>query len=137
MVNKKNTAVLPIKAASIKLLVSDEDIYEMAKTSPPSIRNFEINSLRKEIAERSASKFFLAWLISAVSMAWIGEFTGSDLVWSIGAYLGLVLMVVAITGVILSMANIRLGKYYIPLFASFPGNSKTKFYIKELQKMKS
>jgi len=137
MVNNKNTAVLPIKAASIRLLVSDEEIYEMAKKSPPSIRNFEINSLRQEIAERSACKFFLAWLISAVCIAWIGEFADNNLVWSVGAYLGFVLVAVAAIWMMLSMANVSLGKYYIPLFASFPGNNKTKFYIKELQKMES
>lgn len=137
MENKKKTAVLPIKAASIKLFSSIEEIYESAKKSPPFIRKIEISSLRKDIAEQSASRFIFGVIILSVSLAWIGEFSKIESIWFAGFYLGIFLILAVLAGLGLSIANINMSKYYISLFARFPGNRKTKYYISELEKLES
>jgi len=135
--NIKRTGILPVKGASIKFFANKDEIYEDAKTSPPFIRKFHINSLKQDIAEKSAFKFIFTALILSISLAWIGEFSGIESIWLSGFYLGIVLTFAILSAWGLSIANINMSKYYTELFSRFPGNSKTKFYIRELEKLES
>lgn len=135
--NRKRTAVLPIRAASVKFFTNDEEIFEDAKTSPPFVRRFHINSMKQDMVKRSAFKTIFTILILSVSLAWIGEFSKIEPLWLAGSLLGiaLILAVLAVWG--LSIAKINMSEYYVSLFARFPGNGKTRSYINELEKLGS
>jgi len=110
--------------------------FEEARLSP-FLRKLTINSFKKEIAKKSAERFFLAWFILSVALPWTGDLLGNELITHAGLGLGLLFIFLLIMGMILFMINVDIEKCLIPLFSRFPGNGKMKFYIRELEKIES
>jgi hypothetical protein len=73
----------------------------------------------------------------SVALAWIGEFSKIESIWFAGSFLGIALILAVLAAWGLSIAKINMSEHYVSLFARFPGNSKTRLYISELEKIGS